>query len=372
MAMRDTQFRQVERAVRLHSPIASKLQRILLRRGTLADVAEQAWNLAPADAKEAPAAIYLPDELERVTGFPALTSREYEMARIRPRTLVQPASRAYRLKNVVFSGGDLYKGPYKYLIRGSRRRLLARIPTAIDDGGVLASTWLGGQFFGHWLAEDVPLKIMASDLGEATEIDFPQTAHQKAYSALFGIKRRTLPDFGSIGQLIVIDTELYSNFRNTGWSRMAAAIDAKFKTPPHLGCMLLRGPSGNMKRLLVNEQEVAERLQALGFKIIDPQAASLDEVLALASNSKIAAGVEGSQLGHGFHCLHPHGAMLVFMPPYHFGCAYKDRCDRRDNLYAFSVGHQTAEGFRVDLDSVERVFDLVVRELRRRHGADFI
>lgn len=348
----------------IFSPLQSKLMR-LGRPGVAAcEVATRNWIVSPQEESESPSAVYLADELSRITGYSAHSSAVQELARLQPHTTVRRATIASRIDDAVMCGGNLYAGGYKCRMRNDRR-LFARVSTEIEDGGVPCSTWLGGLYFGHWLAEDTASKLLCEPFGTATEVDFVQTPHQAGYNALFGIHRHVLPDVCRVRRLTIVDSDLASSYLDAGWRRMTAAIEAAYPAPPHIGCMLLRGGSGQ-KRLLLNEGEVAGRLRSMGFRVVDPSKATLAEILSATSGARIVVGVEGSQMAHGFHCLREHGAMLVLQPPDRFGCIDKDRCDRKGALYAFSVGHAETGGFRIDMDSLQRVLDMLIATLRSR------
>lgn len=345
----------------IFSPAYGKLLRSL-RPQPVAAVATQSWTIAPAEETASPAAIYFEEELARVTGYSAHSSSYQELGRLTPHTTSTRATMAYEFKNVMLCGGNLYAGPYKYLMR-DKRQALALISQEVADGGVPCSSWLGGMYFGHWLADDTALKLLAEPFGQPTEIDFQQTDHQRDYNDLFEIDRQVLPDACAIRKITIVDSELFSSFRDQGWAKMTARVRARYPAKPHIGCMLLRGASG-LKRVLVNESEVAERLRSLGFRVIDPAHSTLDEILSAVSGSRIIVGVEGSQLSHGFFGIGEGDAMLVLQPPNRFGCIDKERCDRRGIRYAFSIGYPEPEGFRIDLDSLMRVLARVIVELR--------
>lgn len=349
----------------LYIPPITKLRRLAAPLTSAVDVAVRRWQHSPAEEAPAPAAIYLPEEIDRITGISDFSTRDYELARLQARQRRFAPTYLCELEDVVVSQGDVFKGAFKRMVHGEgSRRLAIRIDDEIENAGVLCSTWLGRRYFGHWLAEDFADKVNSIDLAPPSEIDRPQTQHQADYDALFGLRRRTVPMTCRIRRATLVQTDLGSRFRVEAWQRITQRIGELYPSRPHLGCMLWRGDSGQ-KRVLVNEAEIAEFLRRRGFRVLDPQALSLDELLAQLSGSRLIVGVEGSQLAHGFHCLAAPGAMVVLQPPHRFGCTDKDRCDRKGLRYAFSIGTRVGDDFRIELDSLEKVLDRTLAELER-------
>jgi hypothetical protein len=346
----------------LHLPPLSKLRRLASPVARAADVAVRTWQHSPAEEASSPGAIFLPEELGRITGISAHSNPDFETARLHPRLRRFAPTNICQLEDVVISQGDLFKGPFKRMVFGGPRRFAIRIDDEVDDAGVLCTTWLGWRYFGHWLAEDFADRVHTADLAEASEIEQPQTEHQTAYAAMFGLRRRTVPFSCRIKRLTLVETDLGSRFRVEAWQKMTARINALHPAPSHVGCMLMRGASGQ-KRVLVNEAEVADFLRARGLRILEPQALALPDLLAQLSGSRLVVGVEGSQLAHGFHCLSEPGAMVVLQPPDRFGLSDKDRCDRKGLRYAFSIGVPEGEGFRIELASLEKVLEKTIHEL---------
>lgn len=352
---------------RVFLPPLSKMRRALSPNRTLGDVASRRWIVHPEETFASPAAVFIEEELERITGFSAFSSADVELGRIRARSVVRRPVELFELDDVTFCNGDLFAGEIKRFIRGLRRSWAAWIDADVDDGGVLCSSWLGLLYFGHWLAEDEADRIRSAEFGPASVLRSVPTPHKRAYTRLFGTAAAELPDTCHVRRLRFVETELCCRYRDEPWAAMTRAIERSFPAEPHVGCMLLRGGSGTA-RLLVNEAEVAAHLHARGFRIVDPQSATLEEILTQASGSRIVVGVEGSQLAHGFHCLPADGrrAFLVLQPPNRFGCIDKERCDRKGALYGFSIGRPAGDGFAIDLASVDRVLDELLERIERR------
>ena len=349
----------------LYAPPLNKLRRFVRPITSATDVATRTWEISPREEATTRAAIHLPEELDRITGISAHSNPDYEFARLRPRTLRFAPTNLCELRDVIISNGDVFRRSFKRMVRGhGPRRLLTRIDAEVADAGIFCSTWLGFRYFGHWLAEDFADKIQSAEFGESSELEQARTPHQAGYDAMFGMARRTVPPFCRLRKVMLIESDLGSRFRVDGWHRITRRIRERYPAAPHIGCMLMRGSSGE-KRLLVNEAEIADSLRKLGFRIVHPETMTLDALLREVSGSRIVVGVEGSQLSHGFHCLSAPGAMVVLQPPNRFGCTDKDRCDRKGLLYAFTIGLPADGGFRIELSSLQNILDKVSAELDR-------
>lgn len=346
-----------------HFPPIGKVRRLLSPGRTAVDVASERVEIGHADETTTRAAIFLPAELDRITGVSAHSTREHEFARLGPRRLQFAATYLCELRDVIVSSGDLNKGTFRRMVRGrGPRRLLSRIDAEVADAGVFCSTWLGLQYFDHWLSEDFADKVQTRRFGPSTELAHPDTSHQGGYAGLFGLARPTVPPYCLLRKVRLVQTELASSFRVAAWQAMTDRIAERHPSPRHIGCLLVRGTSGQM-RLLVNEEEVAEHLRRLGFRILRPASMGVDELLSQLSGSRIVVGVEGSQMTHGFHCLAAPGGMLILQPPFRFGGIAKDRCDRKGLSYAFSVGVPAPGGFRIEIESLDRVLDALVKAI---------
>jgi hypothetical protein len=342
------------------SDLTNKLCRQLLGEKRLPDVASQAHEIEPAcDVQRVPA-IHNPQELQRITGVGDGTTLEMELARIGPGVTHHQATVAYELRNVILMDGALYLPRFKHGI-SYRQKLVTGLGAAahIADAGVLAQSWLGSRYFGHWLTDDVPLAWMAQHLGKPVGINRPLTTSQQAYGELFGVQHLdVLPSLAHIGKITVLADAYYNHSKVQRWRsmRQIAAQRAGAGSKRFKGVMLLRGSTGEARKL-VNEAQLADRLRKLGFYVVDPTSVSLAAFLAQTAGADVVVGVEGSQLANGMVCLKEGGSMLVLQPPFRFNNIYKDICDALQNPYGFVVGEARPDGFYIEPDVVEDMLE---------------
>jgi hypothetical protein len=126
----------------------------------------------------------------------------------------------------------------------------------------------------------------------------------------------------------------------------------------HPGVFILRGSAGDL-RLLRNELEIAEHLRKTrGFRVLDPLKTDVPTIVATCAGARTVIGVEGSQLVHGVNVLQQGGSLLTLQPPNRFVSYFKYLTDRDQQNFGFVVGTPEGDGFKIDIEEVERTLDL--------------
>ncbi len=341
------------------SDFSNKLSRLALGERQLSDSACKAVEIFPACEIAIPCAIFNKADLHKVTGVGMGTTMAYELARIRSGTAKHKATIAYELRDVTLMNGALYKWRFKHGIAysGDLHHQFGRVES-IDDAGVLAHSWLGSRYFGHWIRDDMPLAMLATTMGKSVGIDRKCTTHQKRFAEIFSVHVETLPPVAHLSKIVVLSDSHYNQGKITRWREMRERIAQRKGKNLFKGVMLLRGATGEA-RVLLNEAEIAQRMSALGFYVANPAEVDLDTFIENAAGAEIVISVEGSQLANGFVCMKETGTMLVLQPPFRFNNIYKDACDALGTRYAFVVGDAKGQGFTVDVDAVERMVDQI-------------
>jgi len=335
------------------SDITNKAGRTLLGSKQLTDVASKVVEVHPPSEFHSPQAVFNPADLAKITGVGMGTTMDIEMARIEASVSKHQGTYACELRDVVLMDGALYKPRFKWGI-SYRDKLVghAGLIESIDDAGVLAHSWLGSRYFGHWIRDDMPLAMLATTLGKPVGIERPLTAQQHGYARHFGVDVAVLPQRAHLGKITVLSDAYYNEGKIARWRAMRDKVAICATGKRYKGVMLLRGGTGEA-RMLLNEQEIADRLEALGFYVVNPAKVDLDTFLANAAGAEVVVGVEGSQLANGFVCMKDGGSMLVLQPPFRFNNIYKDVCDAMQVKYGFVVGDAKDGGFTIDPGAVE-------------------
>ncbi|WP_323114627.1 glycosyltransferase 61 family protein [Pseudomonas guariconensis] len=332
---------------------------------SLKSIAEKSWDIAPGCLSFSPPAIALPGQLERVTGWEEKRFYPYEHP---ARTMaglgevVQGPTRGYLLKNVWLIDGVLYKGRANFWL-SQRPRAFPRVVVEheIDRGAIYCSV-NGNTWFGNWMVEDCVTYSLAADEGVPVTVGpsarFPIYTQAPPYEEWLGMKPRRLSG-AFFHELVLFDDFCNNRNKYLRFRAMGDKLLSRVSYQPHPGVFLLRGGDGDL-RLLRNELELAEHLRRTrGFHVVDPLKSDVPSIVAACAGAQVVIGVEGSQLVHGVNVLQPGGALLALQPPNRFVSYYKYHTDRDSQHFAYVVGTPEGDGFRIDIEEVERTLDLI-------------
>jgi hypothetical protein len=339
-------------------PIVHAIKRKLAHEDSppLTELARRSWVIAAAESRAAQRAFFLPDQLERVTGWAFCNEHPGREMMGGFETLHTP-TRCFELNDVLLIDGALYKGDAWHFLHPQGGRLpRVRVGQEIDRAAIFCTPG-GNKYFGQWLMDDCVTYPLAQAEGLPVTTARPAPPHEPAYEAWLGMapKRiasaffRRLLLFDDVGQ----NRDKHARFRSLN-ERLLSRVQAS----PHPGVFILRGQTGE-RRVLRNEQELAEALrERRGFRILDPKKADVPAIVAACAGARTVIGVEGSGLMHGVLALAPGGAVLTLQPPNRFVPLYKHLTDRDHQHFGFVVGVPEDGDFRVELDEVERTLDL--------------
>jgi len=325
-------------------------------RKTYDELSARSWQIAPACRRTEPPCLFDEADLARVTGYALASSAEIERPRLRGGPLEHGATRAYLLRDVSLMDGHLFCPGMTYELSDGPVPWTGHEPQSERDQAVLASTHYGFRFFGHWVGDDLPLRLLAAEFGEPVTWDQPPTPHQRDYARRLDVEVEAL-GATHFGELIVIDDRGQNADKRRRLSLLRERLRRPLPSESHPGVMLLRGLTGE-RRLLHNEDAIAERLRRRGFTIARSGDPCTAELIDACAGAQVVVGVEGSQNAHGLLGVADGGTMLALQPPQRFGNVYKDRCDCLGLRYGFVVGHAQADGgFTIDADALERLLD---------------
>lgn len=345
--------------MKLFRPI---LNRIRQRSGQPNDFWAQAddiWHLAPAETREFPAAIFLPDQLERITATVFATRADTIEAVTAHRPKDIGPTIAARFRDVDLVDGVLYKGVHEHHLRARKRRLPLLISPKKSMSGAVYDSWTGLRYFGSWLMDDTETYRLAELVGTPATLRANSTGHFAEYERRLAMNPVRIADDVHFDDLI-----LFQDMANNA-NKMARAADRRTRllagrdVTPHPGIFLLRGQAGDL-RMLENEMELAAELERRhGIKTMQPLDHSVDELLQACAGSRLIIGVEGSQLTHALTIMPPGGSILALCPPDRMTAALKLMTDRLGLHFAFVIGTGTVNGFRITPQEVEATLQLL-------------
>jgi len=339
------------------APIRSVVSRRLMQRhpDLLQDLAVKSWEIAPAETTMTPSAWYLPGQLERVTGW--AFADEHPRREMEGTAVTHAATRAYLLENVWLLDGALYKDDgYSWLTPRSSVVPPLRADLDIQRAAIFC-TAMGNKYFGQWLMDDCVTYPLAEAEGTPVMTDQAVNDHTPMYEDWLGMKPLRLHN-AFFHELVIFDDFGQNKHKHHRFRTMSDKLRSHVAVKTHPGIFILRGSSGS-RRILRNEQEIAERLRnRRGFRIIDPGRSDLPTIAAACAGARTVVGVEGSGLIHGVLLLQHGDSILTLQPPNRFVTVFKHLADRDGQHFGFVVGRPEGSGFVIDPEEVERTLDL--------------
>jgi hypothetical protein len=330
----------------------------------LKSLAAKSWDIAPGGVSHSPPALFLPGQMDRVTGWEAKRFYPFEHP---ARTMeglgdvVQGPTRGYLIKDVWLIDGALYKDNASLWV-SLKPSTFPRIvvETEIERGAVYC-TQNGNTWFGTWLMEDCPTYALACNEGLPVTIApsarFPLFTQTPAYEDWFAMKPARLHT-AFFHELVIFDDQSNNQSKHLRYRAMGDKLLSHVNHDAHPGVFILRGGDGDL-RFLRNELELAEHLRkSRGFRILNPLKTDVPSIVAACAGARTVVGVEGSQLVHGVNVLQPGGSLLALQPPNRFVSYYKYMTDRDRQNFGFVVGTPEGDGFTIDVQEVERTLDL--------------
>jgi hypothetical protein len=332
--------------------------RLLQGRKTYKDACDRQWIVSPAEVNFSPPAIYLEDDIHKVTDVQEDSTYEGEMGRLPGGNREHAATIAYQFQNAYILYGYAYRGAMKYPLVAAKETWCLNRTRARLGNAMVASTLFGSRYFGHWMSEDLTLALAAQHL-EAEPVIAPQILfpHQADYYRLLDIQPISTPQL-RCDQLVIFDDFGQNRYKRERYEHIRNRIKQLEPIHSNHSVMFLRKSSG-IKRLLVNEMEVADFLKTQGFIILDHEQMTVTEIARQVLGAKIVLGVEGSQLLHGLYSMSDTGTIVALQPPYRFSTIHKDFTDCLGMRYGFLVGDRVPEGFSINLDNLTRLLEKV-------------
>jgi capsular polysaccharide biosynthesis protein len=318
----------------------------------------RSWQICPGSTTSVRPAIYDPKDLDRISGVYTGNTIAGQIALAQAERREHGACTAYELRNAVLSKGHLFTHTTLHRLALTPLPLLAGRVTEHHKDAVLATTHFGIKYFGHWMTDDLPLTLAARKLGMPISALSEPTDHQREYLALLRFEEPVISE-ARFDRIVVLDDIGQNAYKRERVLALRDMFRSKVHSRRHRGVMLLRGNSG-MRRVLLNEAEVASAMKERGYAVLDPRDCSADDVASICLDTEVVLGVEGSQLAHGIMLMSPGGTLVELQPPWGFNVTFKDRCDCDGMRYAFIVGHAQDDGaFSIDVSALHRLLDRV-------------
>lgn len=318
--------------------------------------ASETRELQAGESSKFPPSITIDGQISKITGNLFGPVSEYIEYATQENVVHRPTL-AYRVEDVVYDNGHLYKGLVAEHISSLGRPTIEK-PLPVETM-LLCSSSSGSQYFGDWLLADNLLDLLADEMGIRPLKVWPHSAypHIAELNNFLGLRETYERGVLHIKNLFIIDDTGYNAGKRRRLARLRATLRERLEgrsNGPRL-VYICRGSGFVRERALLNEEEVISFLSSQGFAIVDPSQHSAKEVLLSTLDSTVVAGIEGSQLGYGFLGLKEGGFMLALQPPYHFQSAFRPRCASVGIDWGFIVGDECPGGFTIDINSLRTI-----------------
>ncbi|MEM6945097.1 MAG: glycosyltransferase family 61 protein [Pseudomonadota bacterium] len=346
-------------------PWTNLLRRIVLGRGSGGAVGEAGGEAAerellhPEEVTRFAAPVFLDNQLLKVRSLAPNGPLGAHFSRLTGGQVRHGAVWRIRLKNaLVHENGVSLNG--RDVIKHRRG-----LPSAWQGGEIrrvprasLAESGATRIWFGHWLRDGCTTALLAEENDRLLLPASPAWPDAAGYAALFGL------DPAPPGPVLVEALSIYEDHAQgpskrarmrTLRARLAAAV-----TPSEPGGRVyLRRGRGGAKRLILNEDALAQRLSDRGFRVVDHEGKTVDALAAELVGAAVGVGIEGSHLNHLQFTLAEDGFLLVLVPPDRFTLMHLDFAEAAGLRGGFVVLDGSLEdGFTVNVDDVMRTLDV--------------
>lgn len=325
----------------------------------LHEAAEKTYILDKGGKRPSGRAIFSHEQLSRVISTQPDTSISVESGRIMGGVHEDAPSVAYLVKNVSIVDGVVYGRAFTHDFSGLPRSLLIRGQKQYVEAAALSSSLYGSRFFGHWMTDDLPMEIAASQFADPIHGIGGNFRQEPDYRNAFGLKKNVVR-LAQVGSLYILSDASQTSSKRSRYEQLRARLFGHIKTAARL-VYIRRGRGGAQEwREPINLEEVEEGLRESGFEFVDPDVMTGEEIIQATLGAKVVVGVEGSHLSPAVYTLANDGCLFVLQSPYYFNNVFKDYTDRLDQRYAFMIGQSIGEDRKYSI-SLSEMFDILER-----------
>ena len=336
------------------APTFARAKAKLRGRKSIEEFCSERLVIAPGETSPRTQAIFLPDELDRVTGV----RRPGDVDQVRAGTSIHLPTIAYRLRDATIADGAVYtRNGFENVSAQRRKPIIAGSAIEIDEAQ-LCGDISSDVFFGHWLLESLGKELLADERGmQSINMTNSLRVHESGYRNLLGMPGRIVTR-ARVRDLWLVDDRGY----NSSHVERLAALRARLRDAvPGAGSGLVfmgRGRTG-VKREMLNAAEIAEIVVKRGGVVIEPEAMAAADIAAALTGARIVVAVEGSAFAHAQLALAKGSALVIIQPPDRFNSIHKRLADLSGLHVGLAVGVARPGGFYLEPDRFSRLLGLV-------------
>jgi len=336
----------------------------------LDELAARSVTVCPAGQVPAITPFFWQEQLPRIRGAVRATAKQVIEEHLHRKTFVFTPVVAHWLRDAVLLDGSVYAGHWRHELRANpskwRPSLVPLGAAAECREGALASTCAGSNWYGHFIEDEIPYQMLASTFGPLVAHERPAYSHEPAYRRMLDLAEPARYGAARFEQLVVIDEFA----QNPDKTRRYQAIRSKFARHPRgrERVFLMRGDSG-ARRVLVDEAELALRLEQQGFALLDVRTATAEQIVATCRGARTIVSVEGSHLAPALYLLQDGGCLVILNPPYQTHVTVADIgvfCGLSSGMFICTPHGQSRTDFAADADEVIRFVEDVERHATRQ------
>lgn len=337
-------------------PVLSRAKAKMRPAPPLLDIATEIRELEPGSKFEMRPPISLPDELDHVTGF--VGEAEFQLDRLNCEVQVEGPTLSYSLHDALLADFTVYCGGRYSVLRSGKKRPVIIGKALRFDEAQLCTTSCAESYFGHFLREVLPLELLAQQRG-VTPLTFDRDPwlHESDYRALVDMDAVTT-SFARVRTLWITDERSL----NAGWlsrfETLRSRLKAKVRSGDDTPVFLRRGRLAT-GRSLINEDEVAEELALIGFRILEPETMRASSLAEALSSARLVMCQEGSAHQHAFIAMPSGSNFLSVQPANLFNTIARVIADRIGVQYAYIAADSAEGGYKLDLARLRKIVDLL-------------
>ena len=340
--------------MRRYHPFTSAILSRALGHRTLRAAASRVTEIAPAETSWMPGILMLDEDRAAVTAAQHETTLAHEWERVAGYLGTHRATLRFELRNALVTPKGVFtaRDAFHRAARPSLGDLLSG-PDCVVDAGCYPSTGITNRYFGHWACDALATAYLRGEGETLTLRAPPEWSHAEAYLRLLGID-------AAQGTTLFRRLSLYDDVgmnanRRARLARLKHDIRKHLPTGPRRRIFLSRGSSG-VARTLSNQREVAARLSAEGFEVLD-LAQPLDELLGALVNATTVVSMEGSHCAHAILAAPRDWSLVIINPADRFNNLYADYMPALGGRLATMVAERDGDGYRADTDRLMRLIE---------------